>query len=168
MRSASSAFATPPMALSTQMIGVRRLAGRHLPVAGLLGAIAVRRERDRLREIDAIAVRRRAATAAATATSAATTAAAESRHAELDLLRPPDALRQVRRLAAVERRLPHIELVIEQHRLSVARPSADAPDRLLVRVIVVLVHVALPGNRRCVERHGLAVLEIERDAPACS
>src|SRR6185369_14827065 len=140
----------------------RRLARRQRPVARLLRAITVRRERERAREIDAVGIRCRGATATTTSAAPAT-AAPEVRHAELNLLRAPDALREVDRLAAVERRLPHVELVIEQHRLAVARPSANAPDGLLVRVVVVLVHVALARDRRRIERHRLAVVEIERD-----
>ena len=119
----------------------RRLAAARgrAPVAGLLRPVAVRRERLRLREIDAV-ISAAASTAAASTPAAA--GRAESREPQLHLLGGAGACGQVRALAAVERLRPDVVLVVEQDRLAVLRPAGDAPDRLLSREVVVSVDEA--------------------------
>ena len=69
-----------------------------------------------------------------------TSATSEAIHAEADLLLVADTLREIDRSTAVERQLPDVVALIEEHRLAVLAPAGDAVDRLFVIVVVFGIH----------------------------
>src|SRR6185437_3135417 len=133
--------------------------------AGLLRPFAVRREKKRLGEIDALVciVLRGTETAAAAAATPATAAwPVETDEPELDLLRVADSAGQIHRPSAVERNTIDVEPVVEQHRLSILRPAGNAIERFLVRMVISLVDetdlVAAAEQRRAA---GVEVVSVE-------
>src|SRR5439155_9615683 len=145
----------------------RFTAGSHLIVAGLFREIAVRREEQRLGEIDALVfvitgATERAAPTAAAASAASTTSSVQPYEPEDDLLRLANTGCEVHGFTAIERHVPQIVLVIEDDGLSVLRPSRDAIDRLLVRVIIILVHEGgLLGRRELRRARRLEIVDKE-------
>jgi hypothetical protein len=84
----------------------------------------------------------------------------EVHDAEANLLCIADTGREIRGTRAIERDLPDVELVIEQHRLAVLAPPGNAVGGQLVRVVVIGVDEAHLG--RSVDCNAACVVEIVR------